>query len=74
MKRMLSPEEKAAASELASMWESSKFKNASVKISVRDETDDEGRPIYEFVIEGVGRLPKLNPVASSDRGAPEIRG
>jgi hypothetical protein len=74
MKRMLSPEEKATASELASMWESSKFKNASVQISVRDETDDEGRPIYEFVIEGLGRLPKLNRVAPSDRSTRESAG
>jgi hypothetical protein len=64
MKRVLSPEEKADAAELASMWQSSKFRNATVEVFVRDETDHEGRPTYEFVIRGVGRLPKLSPAVS----------
>jgi hypothetical protein len=66
---MLSSEEKADAAELASMWQSSKFKNATVQISVRDETDHEGRPTYEFVIRGIGRLPKLSPAAPSGASA-----
>ncbi len=74
MKRALSPEEKAEASELALMWESSKFKNATVHISVRDETDHEGRPIYEFVIRGLGRLPKLTAGMSPESIAREITG
>ena len=69
MKRLLSPEEKADAAELASMWQSSKFRDATVEVFVRDETDHEGRPTYEFVIRGIGRLPKLNAAASSGASA-----
>jgi hypothetical protein len=68
MKRTLSPEEKLEASQLAALWERSKFKTARVQISVLDETDQDGRPIYDFVITGSGRLPGLNGEASLDGG------
>lgn len=66
MKRALSVAEKLEASQLAALWERSKFKSARVRISIRDETDHDGRPIYEFVITGFGRLPKLTAKASPD--------
>ena len=65
MKRMLTAEEKADATDLASMWQSSKFKNATVEIFVHDETDHDGRPTYEFLIRGLGRLPKLKAALPS---------
>jgi hypothetical protein len=67
---MLTAEEKADASDLASMWQSSKFRNATVQIFVHDETDHDGRPTYEFLIRGLGRLPKLKPAHSSPASQP----
>ena len=39
------------------MWESSKHKNADVQVTVLDETDDAGRPIYEVEIRARATLP-----------------
>jgi hypothetical protein len=69
MKRALSTAEKLEASQLAALWERSKFKSARVRIFIRDETDQDGRPIYEFVITGFGRLPKLTAKPSTDAGS-----
>jgi hypothetical protein len=55
----LTQEEKQIATDIAMMWEQSKFPRARVQIEVNEETDDEGRPIYGVIAEATGRLPRL---------------
>jgi len=57
MRRRLSDQEKADAAELALLWERSKHKSAKVKVTVMDETDDQGRAIYDVEIHARGTLP-----------------
>jgi hypothetical protein len=57
MGRRLSDLEKAEVASLAHMWESSKHRNADVTITVLDETDDSGRPVYDVQIRARAHLP-----------------
>jgi hypothetical protein len=69
MRRRLSQEELRLATDIAMMWEQSKFPKARVQIRVGEETDDEGRPVYDVVAEATGRLPRLNLLALHEADA-----
>jgi len=72
MRRRLSHDELRLATDIAMMWEQSKFPRARVQVRVSEETDEEGRPVYDVVAEARGRLPRLNleALASADALAP----
>ena len=72
MRRRLSEDEKKLASDIATMWEQSKFPWARVTIKVDDETDDNGRPVYGVVAESTGRLPRLGPDSQDRPNSPDL--
>jgi hypothetical protein len=71
MRRRLSQEELRLATDIAMMWEQSKFPRARVQVLVSEETDEDGRPVYNVVAEARGRLPRMNLEALAAADAPD---